>query len=49
MQARMLHELDPANYPDDNHKPELAYALSEFQLLCGFRPFEEIVHFLNGT
>ncbi|KYP15093.1 mannose-6-phosphate isomerase, class I [Flavihumibacter sp. CACIAM 22H1] len=25
------------NYKDDNHKPELAYALSEFWLLHGFR------------
>ncbi|MFJ1753740.1 mannose-6-phosphate isomerase, class I [Kitasatospora sp. NPDC088134] len=26
------------NYKDDNHKPELICALSEFEGLCGFRP-----------
>ncbi|MBI1343435.1 MAG: mannose-6-phosphate isomerase, class I [Terrimonas sp.] len=26
------------NYKDDNHKPELAYAISEFWLLHGFKP-----------
>jgi mannose-6-phosphate isomerase len=26
------------NYCDANHKPELAYALTEFQTFCGFRP-----------
>ncbi|CAP36419.2 Protein CBG19118 [Caenorhabditis briggsae] len=42
-QARRLHELDPINYPDRNHKPELAYALTRFELLCGFRPAREIL------
>jgi mannose-6-phosphate isomerase len=28
------------NYRDDNHKPELICALSEFEALCGFRPIE---------
>lgn len=28
------------NYRDSNHKPELLYALSPFQALCGFRPPE---------
>ncbi|KAI1724407.1 phosphomannose isomerase type I domain-containing protein [Ditylenchus destructor] len=36
-QAKELHARDPKNYPDDNHKPELAIAISEFELLCGFR------------
>jgi len=26
------------NYSDPNHKPELAYALTDFQAFCGFRP-----------
>lgn len=42
-QARRLHESDPINYPDRNHKPELAYALTRFELLCGFRPAREIL------
>jgi mannose-6-phosphate isomerase len=42
-QAARLHEKDPKHYPDRNHKPELAYALTRFELLCGFRPAEEIM------
>ena len=26
------------NYRDDNHKPEMAYAVTEFHAFCGFRP-----------
>ncbi|XP_004364906.1 mannose-6-phosphate isomerase [Capsaspora owczarzaki ATCC 30864] len=40
--ARVLHARDPQNYPDDNHKPELAIALTDFVALCGFRPLERI-------
>ncbi|KAM3728524.1 putative mannose-6-phosphate isomerase [Dirofilaria immitis] len=40
--AKILHSSDPAHYPDNNHKPEMAIALSDFQLLSGFRPFHEI-------
>ncbi|KAI6186549.1 Mannose-6-phosphate isomerase domain containing protein [Aphelenchoides besseyi] len=42
-QAARLHKSDPLNYPDRNHKPELAYALTRFELLCGFRPAVEIL------
>lgn len=28
--------------PDDNHKPEIGLALSEFQAFASFRPFEQI-------
>ncbi|CAD5224875.1 unnamed protein product [Bursaphelenchus okinawaensis] len=42
-QATQLHEKDPFNYPDRNHKPELAYALNRFELLCGFRTAKEIM------
>ncbi len=31
------------NYPDNNHKPELIYALNHFQLLAGFKPVAEIL------
>ncbi|KAL3099415.1 hypothetical protein niasHS_002870 [Heterodera schachtii] len=41
-QAKLLNKKDPINYPDPNHKPELAYALTRFELLCGFRPSDEI-------
>uniref|UniRef100_A0A183BRE2 mannose-6-phosphate isomerase n=1 Tax=Globodera pallida TaxID=36090 RepID=A0A183BRE2_GLOPA len=42
-QAKLLNKKDPVNYPDPNHKPELAYALTQFELLCGFRPADEII------
>lgn len=45
--AEQLHAKDPGNYPDDNHKPEMAIALTDFKGLCGFRPPAEIVHFLE--
>jgi mannose-6-phosphate isomerase len=42
------------NYRDDNHKPEMIFALSPFEALCGFRPpaessavFGHIVDFLE--
>jgi mannose-6-phosphate isomerase len=34
------------NYKDDNHKPELIVALSDFWLLHGFKPTEELVYTL---
>ncbi|KAK6108112.1 Phosphomannose isomerase type I family protein [Brugia pahangi] len=41
-QAARLNDRDPIHYPDRNHKPELAYALTRFELLCGFRPAGQI-------
>ena len=32
--AERLHREDPAHYPDDNHKPELAVALTPFEAMC---------------
>lgn len=40
--AERLYATRPDLYKDDNHKPEMAVALSDFEGLCGFRPFEEI-------
>jgi mannose-6-phosphate isomerase len=37
------------NYKDDNHKPELMMALSEFYLLHGFRPEESMKQILSET
>ena len=45
--AEQLHAKDPKNYPDDNHKPEMAIAITDFEGLCGFRPLAEIAHFLE--
>ena len=47
--AEQLHARDPKNYPDDNHKPEMAIAITPFEGLCGFRPVEEIAHFLGAV
>ncbi|KAF6168364.1 hypothetical protein GIB67_018204 [Kingdonia uniflora] len=40
--ARTLHKLRPSIYKDDNHKPEMALALTEFEALCGFVSMEEL-------
>lgn len=40
--AKNLHRDNPKNYVDDNHKPELAVALTPFEAMCGFRRLEEI-------
>ncbi|KAI9784583.1 MAG: Mannose-6-phosphate isomerase [Geoglossum umbratile] len=45
--AEQLHAKDSKNYPDDNHKPEMAIAVTPFDGLCGFRPLAEISHFLS--
>lgn len=45
--AEQLHARDAKNYPDDNHKPEMAIAITPFEGLCGFRPLNEIAHFLD--
>ncbi|BHF79545.1 hypothetical protein SprV_0702266600 [Sparganum proliferum] len=43
--AEKLHADHPDVYKDDNHKPELAIALSDFEALLCFRPLEEILVF----
>lgn len=40
--AAKLHQLKPSSYKDDNHKPEMALALTEFEALCGFVTLEEL-------
>lgn len=44
-----LRAKDPQNYPDSNHKPEIAIALTDFEALCCFRPLEEISSFVRGV
>ena len=46
--AERLHAERPDVYKDDNHKPEMAVTLSDFEGLCGFRPFYEIVWNLHA-
>ena len=45
--AKKLHLNDPEHYPDDNHKPEMAIALTKFEMLCQFRDLNEIKTNLN--
>lgn len=40
--ARILHSKDPKNYPDDNHKPEMTIALTDFEGFCGFKQLDVI-------
>jgi mannose-6-phosphate isomerase len=47
--AKLLHDLNPTTYPDSNHKPEMIIAVSTFTLLCGFRPVNELLYFLNES
>jgi mannose-6-phosphate isomerase len=37
------------NYKDDNHKPEIGVALTEFWMLHGFRPLEQIADTFDAT
>ncbi|MES1920681.1 hypothetical protein MHBO_002327 [Bonamia ostreae] len=41
--AVLYNKEEPETYKDDNHKPEMCIAITKFVLLCGFRPFEDIV------
>jgi mannose-6-phosphate isomerase class I len=38
--AEVLHALRPSTYKDENHKPEMAIAITEFRALCGFAGIE---------
>ncbi|KAF7541716.1 hypothetical protein G7054_g379 [Neopestalotiopsis clavispora] len=40
--ATKLHKKDPENFTDPNHKPEIAVALSKFELFAGFKPLSQI-------
>ncbi|XP_010549921.1 PREDICTED: mannose-6-phosphate isomerase 1 [Tarenaya hassleriana] len=40
--AKKLHKARPDLYKDDNHKPEMALAITEFEALCGFIPLQEL-------
>lgn len=45
--AKALHAKDPKNYPDENHKPEMGFALTKVEILYGFRALGEILDFIN--
>ncbi len=39
--AAKLHSSDPEHYPDDNHKPEIAIALTGLEAIVGLKSFAE--------
>jgi mannose-6-phosphate isomerase len=41
--AGILHLKDPGNYPDSNHKPEIAIALDSLKALVGLKPLSEFI------
>ncbi|KAF5828881.1 RmlC-like cupin domain-containing protein [Dunaliella salina] len=48
--AEQLHAQHPKLYPDDNHKPEMALAISDgFEALCSFRQPQAIAAQLRKT
>ncbi|CAN6183692.1 unnamed protein product [Urochloa humidicola] len=47
--AEVLHARQPDTYKDNNHKPEMAIAITEFRLLCGFANSAELKDILRTT
>ena len=47
--AVKLHASRPDLYKDDNHKPEMAVALTRFEAMCGFRAPAEIAAHLSSV
>ncbi|XP_065183313.1 mannose-6-phosphate isomerase-like [Sycon ciliatum] len=46
--AKILHQQAPDKYPDPNHKPEMAIALTPFEAMCGFREAKDIIGFFQN-
>lgn len=47
--AVRLHVRTPDMYKDDNHKPEMAVAITPFEALCSFQPAYSIIDNCNAT
>jgi mannose-6-phosphate isomerase len=45
--AEKIHAAHPTVYKDDNHKPEMALAITPMEALCQFRPLVEIASHLE--
>lgn len=45
--AEKLHMRDPKNFTDPNHKPEIAIALTEFEVFAGWKPLSDISSVFN--
>jgi mannose-6-phosphate isomerase len=46
-QAKYLHAIDPVNYPDENHKPEIAVALDSLTAFVGFKNLNDLIKTLK--
>ncbi|KAE8722323.1 Mannose-6-phosphate isomerase 2 [Hibiscus syriacus] len=47
--AKELHKMKPNVYKDDNHKPEMALAITHFTALCGFISLQELKQVLEDV
>lgn len=47
--AKKLHIKDPSAYKDGNHKPEMALAITKFEILCGFVGMKDLQKILKGV
>jgi mannose-6-phosphate isomerase class I len=47
--AEALHALRPSVYKDDNHKPEMAIAITEFRALYGFAAIQVLTIYVSRT
>jgi mannose-6-phosphate isomerase len=45
--AKELHKKDSKNYPDDNHKPEIAIAIDHLEAIVGLKNLNEIKFVIN--
>jgi mannose-6-phosphate isomerase len=46
-EAKLLRASDPAHYPDDNHKPEIAIAIDGLKALMGIKPLAALAETLR--
>lgn len=47
-EAKILHARDPINYPDENHKPEIAIVLDELTALVGFKKISDVKNIIKN-
>ncbi|KAK9700191.1 hypothetical protein RND81_08G222400 [Saponaria officinalis] len=47
--AKKLHLKFPKVYKDENHKPEMALAITKFEILCGFVAIEDLRKTLDSV
>ncbi|KAF1917178.1 RmlC-like cupin domain-containing protein [Ampelomyces quisqualis] len=45
--ASKLHQKNPKQFTDPNHKPEIALALGDFEAFCGFKPLKDIENLME--